>query len=370
MLWGLPSPRRSPLGLPVLSFASLQSWSSLLRTFYSVSALLVRSHSLSVLLSTVRLCGCLLPFLPLLVSSASPCRCFGRGPHSLLFGVAFFVFLPFFCSVHPFALCLCVVAICFLILGWTCILFLALESLFVALCRCHWCILPCSLCVGYWFLQSFCLVRVSSSLHDEVSLWDESGFDFSSLSLGSLFSLPVLAPFGSSLRSVLLGLIRICGSLSDVVTLWDESRFCWFICLACVSGFPFRGGLPLGSCLSFFYPLPPSPVVAFPAFRPLGLPLTFLGSLSRSGFHFHFLWDTPFHPRSFRLALPSLQSLFPWCLSAVGGLGLRSEFPLVWFCVPALLLILSVRAALFLASVFFFIAATPSCLLVLLGMGP
>ena len=52
---------RSPLGLPVLSFASLQSWSSLLRIFYSVSALLVQSHSLSVLLSTVTLCGCLLP---------------------------------------------------------------------------------------------------------------------------------------------------------------------------------------------------------------------------------------------------------------------------------------------------------------------
>ena len=63
---------------------------------------------LSVLLSTVTLCGCLLPFLALLVSSASPCRCFGCGPHSPIW-CCFIGFLPFFCDVHSFALCVCVV---------------------------------------------------------------------------------------------------------------------------------------------------------------------------------------------------------------------------------------------------------------------
>ena len=78
-----------------------QSGLSRLRIFFSVSDLLVRSFSLSVLLSPVTLCGCLLSFLPLLVSSASHCRCLGREPPSLLFGVAFCVFCRPFAVFIP-----------------------------------------------------------------------------------------------------------------------------------------------------------------------------------------------------------------------------------------------------------------------------
>ena len=191
---------RSTLSLPVLSFASLQSWSSLLRIFYSVSALLMRSHSLLVLLLTVTLCGCLLLFLPLLVS-ASHCRCFSRGP-PLLFDVFFcFSAILLWCSsLHLGSLCL---AICSLIYGalvffsW---LWRVCSSLFA---RCHWCLLPCSLC-GV-LVSAVLLPRSDLRFPSRCgSLWDESGFDVSYVSLGFLVSIPCWTPFGSSLRSFLL----------------------------------------------------------------------------------------------------------------------------------------------------------------------
>ena len=114
---------RSPLGLPVLSFASLQSWaSSLIVVLYSVSGLLVGSHSLSVLLSAASVCVCLLPFLPVFVSSASPCCYFDSGPCSLLFSDTFVMVLLLFWGVHPFALCICLVGICSLVSEWACFL--------------------------------------------------------------------------------------------------------------------------------------------------------------------------------------------------------------------------------------------------------
>ena len=106
---------RSPLGLPVLSYASLQSWASLIVILFFVSGLLVGSPSLSVCLSAVPICVGLLPFLPVFVSSASPCRCFGSGPYSFLFDVTFIIVLAVICGVHSFAFCFCLIGICSLV---------------------------------------------------------------------------------------------------------------------------------------------------------------------------------------------------------------------------------------------------------------
>ena len=87
-------------------------------------------------------------------------------------------------------------------------------------------------------------------------------------------------------------------------------------------------------------------------FSPLGVDPGFcFESFSRSLFHFPFWWGTSFRPRSLRRRLPPLQSL-SLMSSAVSGLGLSSVFPSRMVSVPTLLLILSVHAALFLASVF------------------
>ena len=72
-----------------------------------------------------------------------------------------------------------------------------------------------------------CLVRISGSLRDVVSLWDESGFAEVSLSF-SRFSglLPVVVSLSLGLRSVPL-LLRVSGSSSDVIAFWDGSCFTW-----------------------------------------------------------------------------------------------------------------------------------------------
>ena len=116
-----------------------------------------------------------------------------------------------------------------------------------------------------------------------------------------------------------------------------------------LSGFPFRSGLPLGSCL-FLLSSTSFVCGCLPGFSPFGVNSGFPRGLSRSGFRFPFWWVTTFRPHSFRLTI-RLFSLFPWCLSSVGGLGLRHEFPSRVVCVPALL-ILYIRVTLFLASLF------------------
>ena len=69
-----------------------------------------------------------------------------------------------------------------------------------------------------------------------------------------------------------------------------------------------------------------------PGFATFGLPPAFIGSLSLSlGLLSAFLQVVPpYRPRSLRLSLP-LFSLFPWFLSAVSGIGLRSVFTSLWF---------------------------------------
>ena len=49
-------------------------------------------------------------------------------------------------------------------------------------------------CVGFWFLRFFCLVQISGSLRNMVSLWDESRFAVSSLLLSSLASFRISFP--------------------------------------------------------------------------------------------------------------------------------------------------------------------------------
>ena len=113
-------------------FASLQSWASLLHVLFSVSGLLVGPHSLSVLLSTASICICLLPFLPVFVSSASPCRCFGDG-----LTLRFFSMVPSFCycrflgclSLRLMCLSCSILFPCFRV-GFFCLC--GLEHLFIA----------------------------------------------------------------------------------------------------------------------------------------------------------------------------------------------------------------------------------------------
>ena len=88
-----------------------------------------------------------------------------------------------------------------------------------------------------------------------------------------------------------------------------------------------------------------------PGFSPFGVASGFPWVSPSIYFPLSFRWFPPFRPRSLRLTF-HLFSLFPWCLSAVSGLGLHSLFPSCVVSVPALPLSLSVRAALFLASVF------------------
>ena len=54
----------------------------------------------------------------------------------------------------------------------------------------------------YWFLWCFCLVRISGSLHNVVSLWAESGFAASSVSLGSQGYFMWCSPFCLGLCSI------------------------------------------------------------------------------------------------------------------------------------------------------------------------
>ena len=74
-----------------------------------------------------------------------------------------------------------------------------------------------------YFLWCFCLVQISGSLRDVVSLWDESGFAAASLSLSLQGCFLWWCPFLS--RSP----FRSYASFGDgVVTLWVESCFRWF----------------------------------------------------------------------------------------------------------------------------------------------
>ena len=168
------------------------------------------------------------------------------------------------------------------------------SSVFV---RCRWCLLPCSLVLG-------------------------SGFCGPSASFGSPVLFAMWSPFGTSqgwlfplYRSVLWFLPRIrllLGRLSVQ-----------FSCDSLESAVPLATWSPLGMRQDF----------------------------ARSLFHFPFWWGMTL-VRVLFACLFCLFSLFPWCLFAFSGVGLLSVFPFHVVSVPAHLLILSICAALFLASVF------------------
>ena len=157
----------------------------------------------------------------------------------------------------------------------------------------------------YYFLWCFCLVRISGSLHDVVSLWDESGFAEASLSLSS----------------------------QGCFLLWYLSLY----------------GSPFCSPASFASKVP------LATWSPFGMSLAYFGALSRSGVWF-FPVAVPF-PTCSRGIHPSLVS----SLVAFRGCGLRS-LRCICICgcfVSALHLLSSVRRSLFLSWPFF-ICATPS----------
>ena len=129
---------RSLLGLPVLSLASLQSWTSLLRVLYSVSGLLMGSPFFRCSCQHRRYADAFCPFclclslLLLLVTSVV-----GRLLSSSLMPS---LYLPLFWGVPPFALCLCLAGICSLVSEWACFLLWGLECLFIAHRPCPWCL--------------------------------------------------------------------------------------------------------------------------------------------------------------------------------------------------------------------------------------
>ena len=133
-----------------------------------------------------------------------------------------------------------------------------------------------SLCFGHSFcgvspFLILCLCGIYGFLSDEFALWVESVpacygsallgvhlFTFSWV-LGHLFipRHPVSYAIGVFFLSLFAWkifvssgdfcLVWISGSRRDLVSLWGESGFIGVLCLAQFSGFPSRGGLPLGS---------------------------------------------------------------------------------------------------------------------------
>ena len=200
LLWSL-------LGLPVLSFAYLQSWASLLRVFTPCLVclwvlFLFRCSCLRLRYSDAFCPFCLLLLLVvasvvgrLLSSSMMPSLCYCH-----YFGVS----LPSPCVSVSFGSVP-------LFRGGLVFFSWGLERLFVTHHPVS--LVSCSLLSfmwQYWCLWYFCLVRISGSLRDVVSLWDESGFAESSVSLGSQGSFHVVVSLLYSVSvPLLLGLICI-----------------------------------------------------------------------------------------------------------------------------------------------------------------
>ena len=158
-------------------------------------------------------------------------------------------------------------------------------------------------CCSY-FLWCFCLVRISGSLCDVVSLWDESGFVEASLSLSSQSCIPWWCPF------------------------LYQSPFCSYASFAST--------------------------VPFATWSPFGLVLLTLLLLSCSGVWF-FPVAVTFPPRSRGIHPSSVSSLvaFPGC-------GLRSLRCIrIYGCFVSTRLLSSERRSLFLSWPFF-LFATPS----------
>ena len=157
----------------------------------------------------------------------------------------------------------------------------------------------------YYFLWCFCLVQISSSLRDVVSLWGRSGFAAASVSLSS------------------------------------QGCFVWW--------YPFLFGSPFCSSDSFTSKVP------LATWLPFGMSLAYFGALSSSGFWF-FPDAVPFPTRSSSIRPSSVSSLVSF-----RGCRLRSLRCLsIYGCfVSALRLLYSVRGSLFLSWPFF-VCATPS----------
>ena len=180
ILWGFsPPPVSSLVSGPGFIFLSccllyLGLWASLLRVFISVSG------PSGVLLLCMSLLCCdfvrwasALFFAPCCSLPVFPsCWFSGRGPHTLLFRRVFLLFFGFFCSFLPS--------------GFGCLFFAPRPVSLVSSSL-------LSFGVGVpGFLCFFCLVGISGSLRDVVSLWAESGFAGSSVSLGVWSSFSVL----------------------------------------------------------------------------------------------------------------------------------------------------------------------------------
>ena len=254
-------------------------------------------------LSVLRLC-----------TSFSPIRC------------CFLYFLPFFAVVIPSP---CVSVSCTVpffrgpLVFFSCLL-RVFSLLFV---RCRWGLFPGSLVLG-------------------------SGFCSPSASFGSLVPFPTWSPFGTSqglmfplYRSVFLFHSRIGLPLGHLSVPFSYDSFESAVPVAqwspfgisqCFAGssvslasqgshslvVSLRGRVSFSSLLCLLrLRLPPSGVSPFGVPRDfrLSLSLVLFSAFISSGLHLfvHVLFGCHFR----------LFGLFPWCLSAIGGLGLRSEFP-------------------------------------------
>ena len=159
-------------------------------------------------------------------------------------------------------------------------------------------------CVGFWFLRFFCLVQISGSLRNMVSLWDESRFAVSSLLLSSLASFCISFPLGHLS-------FQFYDTFESAVPLATWSLFWMSQDFAVPLSHLHLGSLLVmvslwGRVSVFFCPLPPLSVVVFRLFA-LGVTPGFcFDSFSRSIFGFPFWWGTTFRPRSLQMPLPSL----------------------------------------------------------------
>ena len=171
----------------------------------------------------------------LLVSSASFCRCFGRRLLSLRFDVA--SWFPDIClrcsSLHLVFCVFCSVAL----FGSSYFLLFVLNILVLYPSPGVIGVFFHGLRVGFWLLRSFCLVRISGSLRDVVSLWDKSVFGFLIFRSISGFARFSIQFFSDSFESVV------------PLAPWSPfglSHCSCFLCIVCASGFPYLGGLPMG----------------------------------------------------------------------------------------------------------------------------